>query len=230
LSEAPQQPRLTGGEAIPVSSRAKILDVAEALFARRGFAGVGLREVAGAAGLGKSSLFHHFRSKAQLYLAVLARVFERIDERLAPILASAGTPLDRLDRCVDAWIDALAEHPTTARLLLRGLFEDDDLPEAAQAESVATERQLTATVDRILGLLREGIATGAFRPVSARHTLQTLIGATVYHFASGEFGEGIFGRPLFSAESVRRRKQEVKNLMHAGLAATPGLAPLGETS
>ncbi len=229
MSESPQSQRDLG-PAIPASSRAKILDVAEALFARRGFAGVGLREVADAAGLGKSSLFHHFRGKAQLYLAVLARVFERIDERLTPILAGSGTPLDRLDRCVDALIDALAEHPTTARLLLRGLFEDDDLPDAAQAEIAATEGKLYAIIDRILGLLREGVATGAFRSVSARHTLQSLIGATVYHFASGDFGEGIFGRPLFSAESVRRRKQEVKNLIHAGLAANPGVAPLGETS
>ena len=53
------------------SSRDKILEVAEALFAQRGFAGVGLREVAESAGLGKSSLFHHFASKVQLYLAVL---------------------------------------------------------------------------------------------------------------------------------------------------------------
>jgi TetR/AcrR family transcriptional regulator len=55
------------------SSRDKILEVAEALYARRGFAGVGMREVAEAAGLGKSSLFHHFRSKAQLYLGGRAR-------------------------------------------------------------------------------------------------------------------------------------------------------------
>ena len=41
-------------------SRAKILDTAEALFSRRGFNGVSLREVADRAGLGKSSLFHHF--------------------------------------------------------------------------------------------------------------------------------------------------------------------------
>ena len=70
----------------PPSSREKILEVAEALFAQRGFAAVGMREVAGAAGLGKSSLFHHFRSKALLYLAVLGRVLDRIAQRLDPVL------------------------------------------------------------------------------------------------------------------------------------------------
>ncbi len=69
------------GEAGP-SSRAKILDSAEALFAARGFSGVGLREVAQKVGLGKSSLFHHFPSKLSLYVAVLERILTRIDERL----------------------------------------------------------------------------------------------------------------------------------------------------
>ena len=208
------------------SSRDKILDVAEALFARRGHAGVGLREVASGAGLGKSSLFHHFPSKAQLYLAVIDRVVERFETRLDPILAAPGDPRERLDRCVDALVDGLAEHPTTARLMLRSLFEDDDLGEESEPEARSVEARLGRLLDRVLALLREGVETGAFRAVSARHTLQTLIGATVYHFASGEFGEGLFGRPLFSAELVRRRKDEVKALMHAGLAVAPD-APAG---
>jgi AcrR family transcriptional regulator len=138
----------------PAGSRDKILDIGEALFARRGYAGVGLREVAARVGLGKSSLFHHFRSKGSLYLCVLQRVFERIDERVRPSLDGEGTPAERLERCVDALIDALAEHPATGRLLLRGLFEDDDLPAESEAELAETERAL----ERLLGRLPPGLA------------------------------------------------------------------------
>jgi AcrR family transcriptional regulator len=207
------------------SSREKILEVAEALFARRGYSGVGLREVASNAGLGKSSLFHHFPSKAELYLAVLLRVFERIDSQLGPALAESDGPAARLDACVDALIDALAEHPTTARLLLRGLFEDDDFPAEAQPAVVATELALDAILASIQGVLREGADAGVFRAAVPGHVLQTLIGATVYHFASGDFGEQLIGGPLLSAEAVRRRKEEVKNLLHHGLAIHAGPRP-----
>jgi AcrR family transcriptional regulator len=200
------------------TSREKILEVAEALFARRGFAGVGLREVAEAVGLGKSSLFHHFRSKTELYLAVLGRVLRRIQERVQPAFADPGEPWERLERCLDALVDALAEHPATARLLLRGLFEDDDFGDEAEPELAATERTLHALLDGMGRLLREGIARGAFRAVSVPDTIQTLIGATVYHFASGEFGEGLIGGPLLSAEAVRRRKAELRALLRHGLA------------
>jgi TetR/AcrR family transcriptional regulator len=206
----------------PPSSRDKILDVAEVLFARRGFAGVGMREVADAVGLRKSSLFHHFRSKSQLYFEVLGRVLERIQQRLAPVVALRADPVEKLDRWIDAAVDALAEHPPAARLLLRGLFEDEDFPDEPLPEAEACDRVLGETLQDIDGLLREGVERGVFRPVSTAHTVQTLIGAIVYHFASGELGEGLLGRPLLSAEAVSRRKQELRHLMHLGLVSRAG--------
>src|SRR5262245_29719665 len=206
-------------------SRDKILDCAETLFARRGFAGIGLAEVAESVGLGKSSLFHHFRSKAELYAAVVGRILARIEDRLLRALAVGGTPVERLDRWIDVLVDLLAEQRTYARLLLRSLFEDDELTGELPEELEANE-----TLRRIVGLgaalLKEGIASGAFRPVSVGHTLQTLIGAMVYHFASGDFGDELIGRPVFSATEVRRRKDEVKALLHRGLV-TPHAGEIG---
>src|SRR5262245_38441913 len=197
-------------------SRDKILDVAEALFARRGFAGVGLSEVAEGTGLGKSSLFHHFRSKAQLYAAVIGRILARIETTLLRALALGGDPAARLDRLMDAFIDELATHPTHARLLLRSLFEDDALAGGLPAAQDANEtlRRITSSMGQ---LLREGMTTGVFRLASVTHTLQSLIGITIYHFASGEFGDELVGRPVFSPAEVKRRKQEVRALLHGGL-------------
>ena len=175
--------------------------------------------MADAAGLRKSSLFHHFHSKTQLYFEVLQRVLGRMQARLRPVLAAPGGALAKLDRWVDTLVDALAEHPTTARLLLRALFEQDDFPEEPLPEAEACEQIVAETLEGVDRLLRDGIEEGVFRPVSTAHTVQTLIGSTVYHFASGEVGENLLGRPLLSAEAVSRRKEELRNLLHCGLTA-----------
>jgi AcrR family transcriptional regulator len=201
------------------SSREKILEVAEARFAQRGFAGVGMREVALAAGLGKSSLFHHFETKAELYVAVIERVIARIESQVLPSLDRPGVALARIDRAVDALIDALAEHPTTARLLLRSLVEDDAFAAAEPPGLAEVEERIHALVGRITTLIAGGVAAGELRAVHAPDAVQTLIGATVYHFASGEFGEAVLGGALFSAEAVARRKREVKALLLHGLAS-----------
>jgi AcrR family transcriptional regulator len=208
------------------SSREKILDAAEALFARRGFAGIGMRELAEVVGVSKSTLFHHFANKSDLYHEVLLRVLGRISERVAPILARSGSASERLDCWLDALIDALAEHPSTARLLLRGLFEEDEFADENGAAARAGEQAIAELIEGFQSLVRFGISAGEFRELSLAHVTQVLIGATVYHFASGEFGEALLGAPIYSAESVRRCKQEVSAFLRLGLAA-PAANPSG---
>jgi len=203
------------------SSRDRILDVAEELFARRGYSGVGMREVAAEVGLGKSSLFHHFSGKVELYLEVLNRVLERIHVRLRDALAAPGCSAERLDRGIDALIDGLVDEPSSARLLLRALFEDENLPPGSDqlAEHQAGERTLQQILGDIHELIREGVKSGEFRSVSAAHTIQTIIGATAYHFASGEFGRELIGSPLLDPDAVASRRAEVKAMLHHGLVA-----------
>jgi len=206
----------------PPSSREKILDVAEARFARAGFGGVGMREVADDAGLGKSSLFHHFAGKEALYFEVVGRTLERIALAVEPALRGRGTATERLSTTSDAMVDALAEHPTTAPLLLRSLFEmyplSDDVPPAGRSADAILQR----LIEQFQQLVRDGIASGEFREVSVPDTTQTLIGAAVFHFASGEFGEELFGgTSLFSARAVKRRRNELREFFLRALVKNP---------
>ncbi len=198
------------------TSRDKILDAAEALFAKRGYAGVGLSELAEVVGLGKSSLFHHFENKAQLYAAVAARILRRIEERLMRSLAKGGDPQVRLERWLDELVDELADNPTYARLLLRSLFEDDDLPGDTR-EELAAQRAIGSMMASGGSLLREGMAAGIFRAANVQHLLLTLVGLTVFPFASGEFGAEVLGKDLFDPAEVRRRKRELRDLLRFGL-------------
>lgn len=200
----------------PKPQRDKILDVAEDLFAERGYAGIGLAEVADGVGLSKSSLFHHFPSKAQLYTGVMARILTHLESELVRALAEGGTPTKRLDRWVDTMIDLMAKRPAYPRLLLRVLVEDAELPSGLPDGKVAGD-----TIQRIgasaLRLLREGMETGEFRRASAAYTLQTLIAATVHPLATGRFGDALIGRSMLAPAEIRRRKSETRAFVHQGL-------------
>ena len=203
-----------------MSSRNKILEVAEQRFARSGFSGVGLKEVADGVGLSKSSLFHHFPNKRELYTAVVEGVLERIDAHVRPALEAPGTATERLENALRALIDALAEHESTARLLLRALVEDNLTP-AAGEEGDSVDEALAVLVQSFEALVRAGIESGEFRSVSVPDATQTVIGATVYHFASGDFGEAVLGEPLFTDEAVSRRRRETVQFLVQGLLREP---------
>jgi len=203
------------------SSRDKILDVAEGLFARRGYSGVGMREVADGVGLGKSSVFHHFKSKAELYSAVCIRILATIERALVGSLAIGGKPTLRLERCIGTLVDVLVDHPTYARLLLRSMFEDDDLPRDGP-ESESVHRAIGGVLEPMAALLREGMAAGELRVASVPHVLILLVGSMVFPFASGDFGHELLGADVFERDQVRRLKREALDLVRAGVGATHG--------
>jgi AcrR family transcriptional regulator len=203
-------------EASP-STRAKIVETAEGLFARFGFAGVGMRAVADSVGVSKSALFHHFPTKRALWAAVLERSMLEFDARIQAAGGRAGSALERMQLWIEAVIDSLVESPARAKLLLRSLFEvEDEEPVDAAARAV-----LERVLGRVAAGLEAGIASGELRPVSVPHTLQSLIGMTVFHFASGDFGDDLLGAPVYSAAEIRRRKEHVISFMARALRATP---------
>jgi hypothetical protein len=61
------------------------------------------------------------------------------------------------------------------------------------------------------------MSTGRFRAANVRHMLLTLVGTTVFPFASGEFGAEVLGKDLFDGAEVRRRKRELRDLLRFGL-------------
>jgi hypothetical protein len=109
----------------------------------------------------------------------------------------------------------MAAKPAHPRLLLRSLFEDDELS-GELAEERAADRALKRIIEQAGALLREGMGQGQFRVASIAHTLQSLIGLIIFHFASGEFGDELFGKSIFAAAEVKRRKREIRALLHHG--------------
>src|SRR5262245_33977164 len=174
-----------------------------------------MRAVADAVGVSKSALFHHFPTKRALWAAVMESSLLDFESRILAAADRGTDALDALRLSVEAVIDALAENPARAPLLLRSLFEVED-EEPADAAADAVLHRVLATV---AAGLEAGIAAGEIRPVSVPHTLQTLIGMTVFHFATGDFGEDVLGAPLYSAAEVRKRKEHVATFLDSALRA-----------
>jgi AcrR family transcriptional regulator len=95
----------------------RILDVAEAIFAERGYAGATLRDVATRAGLRTPSLYNHFPSKESLYAAVLERGIRPVLDVLTEVVEAR----DRSDRdvrqVVERTMDLVGRRPELPRLI-----------------------------------------------------------------------------------------------------------------
>lgn len=175
-------------------SREAILNAAEELFTEHGFGGVSLGEIAMAAGLSRGTPSYFFGSKAQLYEAVLERVFRDREEatRLAcrPLVAWAqpgrAAPIRRpLGEAVKGYLEFLLQRPSFLRLVQReelaGAGRLQRVPRGAAAiqeafaaiRAVAAERGLKAfDVDDAVFLF----VSLTFFPLAHRMTFMAALG------------------------------------------------------
>lgn len=78
--------------------RERILNEAYVLFLRQGYAEVSMQQIADTAGLTKATLYHHFRSKEELFGAVCAREMQRMHAGVTARIAAGGSLQELLER------------------------------------------------------------------------------------------------------------------------------------
>jgi|SRR5947209_8596171 len=103
-------------------ARAKILTAAEELFAEHGFAGVGVRQIAAAAGVNGAMIHYYFGNKENLYRAIIENAATTVRGLIADAMRSATTLEERLTRFVKAYAGYIFGHPHLARILSREML------------------------------------------------------------------------------------------------------------
>ena len=101
-----------------------MLQVAQALFAERGYRGTRLRDIAKRIGIKAPSLLHHFPSKQQLYLAVLDKMFESLEDAANAIAWGRESRQERMRQAVGDTIDFIASHPDFVRIMWKEMADE----------------------------------------------------------------------------------------------------------
>lgn len=124
-------------------TRTEILEAAWGLSARRGIAGLSLRELAREVGMQAPSLYTYFDSKAAIYDAMFAAGYRQLDVALADIEPS-DDPVDAIATAIEGFIAFCAANVPRYQLLFTRAVPDWAPSPAAYAVSVASYERMTA--------------------------------------------------------------------------------------
>ena len=81
-----------------INTREQILQAARQLFAAKGYHNTSVYDLFDEAGITKGALFHHWKSKEELAMAVLADVEANFDEHFFKLAAGEGRAREKIDR------------------------------------------------------------------------------------------------------------------------------------
>ena len=135
--------------------RAKILDGARKVFARKGMAAT-MAEVAAEASVSQGLAYRYFASKEAIFHELVEQSVQSGIARIQRILQMQGTPGERLDFLISMAWEGRRENPEIYQLLYQVL--DDEATSSAIRELIG--RQGQAYQDVMRQLIVEGQATG----------------------------------------------------------------------
>jgi AcrR family transcriptional regulator len=157
--------------------REAIVRAAARLFAQKGFRGTTTRELAAALGVTEPVLYQHFRTKKDLYRAIIEVKVSESAHDASPFLALTNTDDDR------AFFTALGE------LILRRFDKDVELSrlilysalESTELGEVFFDRAISDFYRIIARYIRRRARAGAFKAVQPDAAARGIIGMFHYH-------------------------------------------------
>lgn len=138
--------------------RELILERAAALFARGGYPGTSMNQVAEACGLSKATLYHYYRDKYELLVNIaeghVTRLRAIVDDTLLEEQTPQGRMRELIRRLVEEYASAQNEH--------RVLTEDVKFLQPGDRERILDmEREVVAGFARVVAALRPDLKDAA---------------------------------------------------------------------
>jgi AcrR family transcriptional regulator len=192
-----------------VDTRTRILDVALAAFAKRGFEATSLDALAGELGLRKQTILYWFESKDALLEAVIDRSAEELSEVLSGALASAEPGFGRVEAVVRSVFRLAGRRPE----LLGLLREVSRLGQPASGQLMG---RLDPLIVRATSFLSNEMAAGTIRRQDPRLLLLSVYSTVVGAATEVDVLRGLGIEP--SARSLAKRRQELLAFLASALA------------
>jgi AcrR family transcriptional regulator len=194
-------------------TRGRILASAREVFLRSGFKDANLNEVARGADVGKGTLYRHFESKGELYMAMLSQNGETLAREMAEVIDVDGPALKQIEQIAHFYLEFWQRNPDHFQLVRAA--QNRELVGELSPELMAHLRRVFETPLRALeALIRRGIARGEIRAVDPWNTANALALGT-----NGVVGP-MLGDPLPVVDrDLRAVYRQLQDVLIAGLEA-----------
>lgn len=139
--------------------RKKIIDVASALYSKKGFGATSIEEIADMAGVSLPVTYHYVKKKSEIMRMIMEDVLNVFRESLVQNIQGVEDPLEKLGIAVILYFRVVDQHREKALLMYQ---KSNSLDKPSKARVM----QLEVEVSRIFGsIIQEGIDKGLFKAV-----------------------------------------------------------------
>ena len=186
--------------------REMILDEATELFARHGYEGASLNDIAAGVGIKRPSLLHHFASKDELYGEVFERLVSDWLEQVEQAMSGPGSGWERFSGVLSSGFDLFSRNPAYVRLMRREALE------GGERLGIDLVGVVAPLFEAAVCWLEGEMAAGRFRRVDARQVLITAYATLLGYVSDAPFLNGLIVDDALSSSALERRREHLLDL------------------
>jgi TetR/AcrR family transcriptional regulator len=202
----------------PAVSRRWILRVAADEFARKGYDGARMDEIAQRCRISKNLIYHYFEGKEALFIAVLENAYAGLRKRQQSMRLAGSEPIEAISTLVRDTF----EYWSKSRSFIAYLNSENYYDARHIKKSKSIRSSYPELIDNIRELLQRGERQGIFRPGVDPVELYISISALAYHFFSNQSTFSvIFGKNLRARHVIRERLQHIEDVILGYLQFKP---------
>jgi TetR/AcrR family transcriptional regulator len=184
----------------------RILKTALQEFANKGFDAARVDEICRISGVNKNMIYHYFKSKENLFIAVLENVYENVRSRQQDASLHDLDPTSAMRRLIELTAEIWIEVPEFNRLLA-----SENLHRAKHVRrSKKIQNMYSPLLAGLKDVLDRGVKSGVFREGIDPIDLYISITSLSAHYVAHHFTfDAIFKTDLMSPKKVEQRKSTI---------------------
>jgi len=201
------------------NTRADLIEAARQLFASKGFDSTTMNEIAELSGKGRRTLYTYFKSKSDVFMAVVDQETSFIIDHIEDILNLQISADEKLKRYILCRLETVKETVVRNGSLKAAFFRD--VIKLEHARRRLDVRELTI----LRSILQQGIDEGTFDIDNA-----SVVAVTIHYALRGLDLPNIRGQFTALGVPTNRLRQSVFNMIFYGIMAQPVLSHRNHTA
>lgn len=137
-------------------TRDRFIEVARSLFARKGVENTTMNDIAAASDKGRRTIYTYFKSKREIFNAVIETETDDLLRNLRMIVAKPISPEQKLYEYVETRLETMREIVSRNGSLRAGFFRD--VRKVDRARAVISKKEISM----LINILQEGVDCGDF--------------------------------------------------------------------